>query len=295
MEEPPGGPAYDAYRSRLAPFLQLTARVLDSAVASKYPDRSAAPGDSPPAPYCASMYVIMDRVTKHRAEAAAAAEEQAAAVHAAGAQAVAVHAAEPQAVHVAEAQAVAVHAVEVQAVPAVEVVAVHAAEIQAVHAAEAQPGADAEPAAARALEVLQTAGAQTAAMQTAEPAAAAAIQVQPAPGAGAGPGHARHTVAEAERVVQGRGTMPPPVPSSNAPPVPLTIYHALVPLGRQQQPSLSARARQPEVGSSRGQSATPLASTAELPEWCMQFLQIAAGGFYFLPVAAVCGVVVYWF
>ena len=283
MEEPPGGPAYDAYRSRLAPFLQLTARVLDSAIASKYPDRSAAPGDSPPAPYCASMYVIMDRLTKHRAEAAAAAEEQA------------------MAVHVAEAEAVAVHAAEAQAVSAVEVVAVHAAEevhaaeVQAVHAAEAQPGADAEPAAARALEVLQTAGAQTAAMQTAEPAAAAAIQVQPAPGAGAGPGHARHTVAEAERVVQGRGTMPPPVPSSNAPPVPLTMHHALVPLGRQQQPSLSARARQPEVGSSRGQSATPLASTAELPEWCMQFLQIAAGGFYFLPVAAVCSVVVYWF
>ena len=283
MEEPPGGPAYDAYRSRLAPFLQLTARVLDSAIASKYPDRSAAPGDSPPAPYCASMYVIMDRLTKHRAEAAAAAEEQA------------------MAVHVAEAEAVAVHAAEAQAVSAVEVVAVHAAEevhaaeVQAVHAAEAQPGADAEPAAARALEVLQTAGAQTAAMQTAEPAAAAAIQVQPAPGAGAGPGHARHTVAEAERVVQGRGTMPPPVPSSNAPPVPLTMHHALVPLGRQQQPSLSARACQPEVGSSRGQSATPLASTAELPEWCMQFLQIAAGGFYFLPVAAVCSVVVYWF
>lgn len=92
MEEPPEKPAYDAYRLSLAPFLQLTAMFLDSALARKHPERCTAPGDSPPAPYCASMYVIMDRVMKRRAGAAAAAG--------------AVHAADVQAVQPMEAQAV---------------------------------------------------------------------------------------------------------------------------------------------------------------------------------------------
>ena len=154
--------------------------------------------------------------------------------------------------------------------------AVHAAGTQAVHA--------------RKLQAVHVVGAQSGA--GAEPAAACIPVVKQETGEDADSGHTRDDATAAGRV-QSRGIVSPPVTSS-APAVSLA-HHALVPVGRQQQPSgsslgteaaLEARARLPEVGISCGYGATPLASavvteghvvTQELPEWCTHYFLMVAG------------------